>query len=137
MLMALGPFRFRVPTYSVEQMSRQVSSRVASQEVIGARPPTHLLGPGEENVTFSSTFFPFHLNGAGLAQLEAVRAACVAQTPLMLISIAGMIFGRWVITDVSDDKTQFGASGLPQVVTVDMSLLRYVPRGGGASIGLF
>lgn len=137
MLMALGPFRFRIPTYSVEQISRKVSSRVASQEIIGSRPTTHLLGPGEETVTFASTFYPFHLNGGGLAQLEAVRAACVAQAPLMLVSVAGLVFGRWIIQDVSDDRTEFGPSGSPQIVTVDMTLLRYVPRGGGFGIGLF
>lgn len=137
MLMALGPFRFRIPTYSVEQIARKVSSRVASQEIIGARPTTHLLGPGEETVQFSSTFFPFHLNGGGLAQLEGVRAACVVQQPLMLISVAGLVFGRWIIQDVSDERTKFAVSGTPQMITVDMTLIRYVPRGGGYSIGLF
>lgn len=130
MLMALGPFRFRVPSYSAEEMKRHVSSRIAGPEVIGARPPTHLLGPGEETVSISSTFFPYHLNGAGLAQLEGVRAACVAQLPLMMVSIAGLVFGRWIITEVGDEKTMFGASGQPQRVTVDMSLTRYVGRGG-------
>lgn len=137
MLMALGPFRFRIPTYSVEQISRKVSSRVASQDIIGSRPTTHLLGPGAETVNFSSTFFPFHLNGGGLGQLEGIRAACVVQAPLMLISVAGLVFGRWIIEDVGDERTQFGPSGSPQVVTVDMNLTRYVPRGGGFSIGLF
>ncbi len=137
MLMALGPFRFRIPTYSVEEISRQVSSRYANQEVIGARPTTHLLGPGEETITFHSEFFPYHLNGAGLAQLEAVRAMCLAQTPLMLISIAGLVFGRWIITDVSDERTTFDVKGKPQKVSVDMDLLRYVPRNGGTILGLF
>ncbi|WP_258045669.1 phage tail protein [Mesorhizobium sp. NBSH29] len=137
--MALGPFRFRIPTYSVEQISRKVSSRVASQEIIGARPTTHLLGPGEETVKFSSTFYPFHLNGGGLQQLEGIRGSCLDQVPLMLISVAGLVYGRWIILDVSDERTQISRSGYPQMVTVDMNLKRYVPRGGGSgfSIGLF
>ncbi|MGB3389001.1 MAG: hypothetical protein WBA88_13540 [Pseudaminobacter sp.] len=39
MLVGLGPFRFQVPTYSVEKIARSVKSRVESQRVIGARPP--------------------------------------------------------------------------------------------------
>ena len=132
MLVGLGPFRFQVPTYSVEKIARSVKSRVESQRVIGARPPTHLLGPDEETASFSSTFFPLHLNGGGLAQLEGVRAACLAQTPLMLATLAGAIYGRWVITEVGDERTEFTVGGVPQMVTVDMSITRYVPRGGGA-----
>lgn len=137
MLMALGPFRFTVPTYSVEEIKRVMRSRVASQDVIGARPPTHLLGPGEEAIVLKSTFHPHHLNRGGLLQLEGVRMACAAQTPLMMVSIGGMVFGRWVITNVFDDRTMFMPNlGTPQTVTVDMELVRYVGRGGGF-FGLF
>lgn len=131
MLMALGPFRFSIPTYSVEEIQRRVRSRIASQEVIGARPPTHLLGPDEETIALQSTFHPLHLNRGGIAQLEGVRAACIAQRPLMMVSMAGAVFGRWVIASVDDQRSLFHArSGLPQTVTVDMELVRYVGRGG-------
>ena len=137
MLMALGPFRFKIPTYSVETVSRKLSSRVQSNEVIGARPTTHLLGPAEETLSFQSEFYPYHLNGAGLAQLEGMRATVVAQTPMMLISVGGLVFGRWVITDLSDEQTIFDSLGRAQKVSVDMSLTRYVPRGLGMAVGLF
>jgi len=41
MLVRMGPFRFHVPTYSVEKITRSVKSRVASQDVIESL----LLGP--------------------------------------------------------------------------------------------
>lgn len=135
MLMQLGPFRFDVPTYSVEDIKRSVSSRVAVQDVIGGAPATHLLGPGDETQTLSSTFFPYHLNGGGLLQLEGVRAACQRQTPLMMVSLSGFVFGRWIITEVGDNQSIFGVGGVPQKITVQMSLLRYVGRGN--RFGLF
>ena len=61
----------------------------------------------------------------------------MAQTPLMLIAISGLVFGRWIITDVSDERTIFDVKGKPQKVAVDMDLLRYVPRNGGTILGLF
>jgi uncharacterized protein len=131
MLMALGPFRFTIPTYSVEDIQRSMSARIAQQEVIGARPRTHLLGPGVETITLSSTFYPFHLNGAGLAQLEGMRAACAACRPLIFLSVAGRVFGLWVIKEVSEGLTLFSPHGVPQQVTVNMTMERYVGHSGG------
>jgi phage protein U len=131
--MRLGAFVFDIPTYSFESLQRSVSGRAESQMVIGAPPPIHLLGPGEETVSFTSTFFPFHLNGAGLAQLEGLRAACQAQTPMMMVSIGGVIFGRWIIRSVGDGQSFFHPNGAPQKVDVDMSLVKYSAGGNGRS----
>lgn len=44
MLMAWGPFRFTVPNYSVETISRSLSPRMEEQPIIGAAPLMHRLG---------------------------------------------------------------------------------------------
>ncbi len=137
MLMQMGPFRFTIPTYSVEALKRRAGGRVATQAVIGGAPPTHLLGPGDETMDLESTFFPRHLNGGGLAQLEGVRAASKVQIPMMFVSITGSVFGRWVITEVGDHQTYFTPAGVPEKVKVDMSILRYVGLGLGSRFGLF
>ena len=126
MLMGWGPFRFTVPLYSVEDLERRVSARVKSQPVIGRRPPTHLLGPDEETITLQSTFHPHHLNRMGLAQLAGVRAAGVAGTPHMLVHVGGLVFGLWVAREISDQQTTFDGAGVPQIVTVSMTLVHYV-----------
>ncbi len=135
MLMQLGPFQFSVPTYSVERIGYDVTARVAPQQVIGAAPITHLLGPGDETVRLSSTFYPRHLNVGGLAQLEGVRAACRAQTPMMMVSIAGTVFGNWIITNVGDESSMIISSGIAERVTVELTLLQYNDRG--SRFGLF
>ena len=134
-MMQLGPFRFDVPTYSVEGLRRSAGGRVAPQDVIGAPPPTHLLGPGDETMSLNSTFFPRHLNGRGLGQLAGVRLASKQQTPLMFISVTGIVFGRWVIVEVSDHQAHFDPLGVPEKVVVDMELIKYNRPGGLA--GLF
>jgi len=133
MLMAWGPFRFTVPNYSVETIQRSIQPRVEAQPVIGAMPPVHRLGPGNETITLESTFHPRHLNGRGLAQLAGVRQAVNALTPMMLAHINGAginIFGLWIATSINDDQTVLDASGTPQTVTASLSLMQY--GGGGA-----
>jgi hypothetical protein len=132
-LMRLGTFVFDIPTFSFESLQRSVSSRAESQMVIGAAPPIHLLGPGEETVSFTSTFYPFHLNGLGLAQLEGFREACQAQTPMMMVSIGGVVFGRWILRSVGDNQSFFHPNGAPQKVDVDISLVKYTAGGAGRS----
>lgn len=139
-LMMLGPFIFAVPTFSAEALNRKVSGRVQSPEVIGAAPPTHLLGPNGDTIEITSTFYPHHLNGAGLAQLRGVQAAARAQIPLMFVSIGGLVFGRWIINSVDEAQTFFHPkTGTPQRVEVGMSLTQYVGGGGlgGISFGVF
>ncbi|MEN5275748.1 phage tail protein [Brucella sp. TWI432] len=128
MLMAWGPYRFTVPNYSVETISRSVTPRMSEQAVIGAAPLLHRLGPASEEITLSSTFHPRHFNGRGLAQLAGVREAANAQTPLQLVHMnpAGQnIFGQWLATSVSNEETLFDTAGVPQTITVTLALKRY------------
>ncbi len=134
MLMGWGPFRFTVPAYSVEELNRRMSARVYSQPVVGRRPTTHLLGPGEETITLASTFHPHHLNRAGMALLLAVRAAVTANEPLILVHVGGLVFGRWVGTDISDGQSLFAVGGTPNTVTVSLSLTKYVSPDGPSGI---
>jgi phage protein U len=133
MLMAFGPFRFTVPTYSVETLRRSVQPRVEAQPVIGALPRLHRLGPANEQISLSSTFHPHHLNGQGLSQLSGVRQVVNALQPMMLTHIDGSrpnVFGLWIATGLEDESTLFDPSGKPSQVTTTLTLLQY---GGGAA----
>jgi phage protein U len=128
--MAWGSYRFTVPNYSVETLRRSIEARVEPQNIIGAAPSLHRLGPGNEKLTLSSTFHPRHLNGRGLEQLAGVRQAVNALLPLPLVHIngAGMnIFGNWIATSVEDEQTVLDNAGTPQMVTVTMNLTRDDP----------
>ncbi|THK38642.1 phage tail protein [Ensifer sp. MPMI2T] len=127
MLMGWGPFRFTVPNYSVETIRRSLQARVEPQPVIGAKPTLHRLGPNNETISLESTFFPYHFNGRGLAQLAGVRQAVNAVTPLMLVHMNGSlhnVFGRWVATSVDDEQTFFNAFGAAERVSVTLSLMQ-------------
>lgn len=133
MLMAWGPFRFTVPAYSVERISRTTTPRLAEQPVIGAAPPIHRLGPGNEEISLQSTFHPHHLNGRGLAQLSGVRQMVNSLTPQMLVHINGAslnIFGLWIATSMNDEQELFDVRGTPGTVTTTLAMKRYGDSGG-------
>ncbi|CCF19178.1 putative Phage P2 GpU [Pseudorhizobium banfieldiae] len=128
--MAWGPYRFTVPNYSVETIRRSVQPRVEPQPVIGATPPLHKLGPGNEVINLESTFHPHHFNKRGLTQLAAVRQAVNALTPLPLVHINGNgmnIFGMWTAISIDDEETIFDTHGTPCMVVANLSLMREDP----------
>lgn len=135
MLMAWGPFRFTVPNYSVETLSRSLQPRVEAQPVIGSMPTVHRLGPSNEQVTLQSTFHPHHLNGRGLAQLNGVRQAVNDLRPMMLTHVNGAlhnVFGLWIATGLDDEHTVFDTAGLPSQVATTLTLMQYGGVAGRA-----
>lgn len=127
MLMAWGPFRFTIPTYSVEEIRRSLQPRTSPVPVIGRAPPIHKLGPGNEQITLSSTFHPHHLNGRGLAQLASIRQAINAQATYPLVHVNGRamnIFGSWTGVQIDDSHSLLDVMLTPGTVTVSMSLMR-------------
>lgn len=128
MLMAWGPFRFTVPTYSIETIRRSQQPRAEPQPVIGRAPPIHRLGPSNPMISLASTFHPRHFNGGGLAQLSGVRQAVDALTPLQLVHINSAqmnIFGSWIATGIESEETVLDTRGIAQFVTVTLSMVQY------------
>lgn len=136
-LMAYGPYRFSIGTFAYEEMRRSFSARVESQAVIGARPPLHFMGPGDETIGFKATFFPYHLPGnAGLAQLAAIRADVASGASYPLIgnrAQVGEVFGRWALLSVGDTQSEIGPEGIGQKIEVEIELIfDGRPRSAGA-----
>jgi phage protein U len=129
MLMAWGPFRFTVPTYSVEAIQRSVQPRIEAAAIIQGMPSLHRLGPGNPTISLQSTFHPHHLNGRGLAQLNGVREAVNAMVAFPLCAANGGVFGMWVATSMNDEQQMFDAKGTPATVQTTLELMQ---DGGGS-----
>ncbi len=142
MRMALGDFRFLVPSFSIEEMEEKVAGRVARQEVIGSMPITQLLGPDTDTLTWESTYFPLHLNRQGPALMAALQEATRRQVPLPMLGVQGLVglpMGRWVLTEVSKSSKEFTSTAGAQVIQASISLERYVSQGsnGRGLLGIF
>lgn len=135
-LMALGEFRFSIDTFSYEELRRKTHARIHPQEVIGAPPPLHKMGPGANTLSITSTFFPWHLPGnRGLDQLNAMRAAAGRSMQLVASKInLGEPLGRWALLSVDERKSEIHFSGEGQKIALDIELM-FDPPSGRPDIG--
>lgn len=138
-LMRLGQFVFGIPTFSFETLNRTVSARVESVPVVGGPPPTHLLGENADTLQLTCSFYPYHLNGKGLLQLRVMQQMTKSQIPMMMVGINGLVYGRWIITQIGESQSFFHPrSGTPQKIDADISMTQYNGAGGvGSFFGLF
>lgn len=134
-LMGLGPFRFETTRHAYEELERTVCGRWPAQERIGRRPALQFVGAGKSKIRIDATIYP-ELTG-GLGQVEAMGVAAEAGAILMLVAGTGRVFGRYVITSLSDRQSFIDRDGTPRKVEVEITLERYGEDGGGFGGGLF
>ncbi|XWN29973.1 MAG: phage tail protein [Devosia sp.] len=129
-LMEYGPHRFSIDTFGYEKIKRAFEARIASQNIIGARPSLHKMGYGDETIRITAKFFPFHLPGnRGLSQLSRMRQDVGSSHQLVGNRIVvGDAFGRWALKKVGDTGEHIAPNGVPQEISVDIELL-YDGRG--------
>lgn len=127
-LMGIGPFRFRVMGHAYETLERSLSARWEAKGRIGRRPAMQFVGPGEDEISITATLYP-ELTG-GLGQVEAMRAAADAGRPMMMVSGAGRVFGRYCLTEIADTASFLTRDGTPRKVEVTLKLKRYGEDGG-------
>lgn len=130
-LMGLGPFRFSMRTMAYDELQRKLDVRAESQMIIGARPSIHYLGPGDETVTLSGTYYPYFISGRGLSQLQAMYTAAAAGVPLMMASGGGRVFGRFMIRSIDNADTYLLRNGAPQKIEFSCTLVRDGGLAGG------
>lgn len=137
-LMAYGGFRFSMDTFSFEKLARSMEARLEAQNVIGARPSLHKMGFGLEKVSFSSTFFPFHLpNNQGLTQVSAMRRAVGESFPLVAVRAQAADYtGMWALHSISETKSEIHPNGEGQKIEVELELyFDGQGSGGGGMLG--
>ena len=130
-LMARGEFRFEINRFTYERLRRRTQARIQPQEVIGAVPPLHLAGPGNDALSITSTFFPFHWpSHKGLSQVKAMRSAVGRSMPLVAARIdLGEPLGRWALLSMDEEKSEIHPCGEGQQIVLNIELLYDPPPG--------
>lgn len=121
--MALGDFRFSLPTAAYQSLQRSAAYSWAGQTRVGREPAQQYTGPGERAVTLSGVIYP-HFRG-GLQQVEQMRTLAGRGQPLPLTDGTGKYWGKWVITKIDEEQTHFIGPGLPQKITFSLALKAY------------
>jgi len=135
---ALGPFAFQAHGFGLTNIGRNTDTSWASVSVAGGLDRLQWTGGSSDGVTISGVLFPHEFGG--LSSLTGLRAAAEAGQPLMLVNLAGQIFGLHVIESITEDRTLLDRNGLPMRDSYKLSLKRY-PGGDftpqSVLVGLF
>jgi len=122
-MMALGAYRFSLPTAAYDDLARTSSWRWPSIDRAGVRPALQYVGPGEDTISMRGVIYP-HFRG-GLGQVAMMRAEAALGEPLLLVDGTGRVWGDWCITEVREGLSTFFSDGTPRKIDFDLSLSMY------------
>jgi len=121
--MALGSYQFAALGFSMQDLSRDLQTPWAEVDVCARFDALHWTGPKSDTVTIKGCLFPEEFGGMG--SLDGIKAAARAGRPLMLVTGAGDVGGRFVIFSVSEDWSLIDARGRPRRDAYSITLRRY------------
>lgn len=122
MMMAFGMFVFSLPTIAYQTLRRKTDWRHASNARMGAAPGYQFVGPGDDSITLSGWVAPELIGSTG--SLELVRRMAATGKAYILVDGSGMVYGSYVLTDMSEDQTLFYVTGQPRRVEFTLELRR-------------
>ena len=122
-MMALGEFRFSIQTAAYQTLRQNHQYRWESLARLHTRPALQFLGVGEESMELVGTIYP-HFQG-GLAQIKTLTESASNGDAMTLVDGEGLVWGKWVVRQVSEEHSYFLPSGQPLKMTFTLTLLRY------------
>lgn len=122
MMLALGMFVFMRQTLPYQSIQRDTDYRWPSNSRVGLRDTFQFLGPGEETVTLSGVLYP-ELTGGKLS-MTTLRLMADEGRAWPLIDGTGMIYGMFIINNVSETGSLLFSDGTPRRTDFTLKLTR-------------
>lgn len=122
-MLALGDYRFSVPTAAWDRLSRTDSFRWATLDRLARRPAQQFIGLGTVKIEIAGRIYP-HYRG-GLHQVDLMRAEAGAGEPLMLVDGIGNVWGQFVILSIAEDSAKPTSYGAPRRIEFRLELESY------------
>jgi phage protein U len=122
MMMTLGMLVFMRQTLPYQGLQHNVDYRWPTNSRVGQRASTQFLGPGDEKITLSGLLLP-EITGGKLSLLTLKTMADQGRA-WPLIGGDGTIYGMYVLTDFSEDHSEFFADGSARRISFTVNLLR-------------
>ena len=123
MMMILGVYRFVIKNAAYQTLKRQSSYKWQEINRIGSNPTLQFTGFGVETIELEGVIYP-HFKG-GLKHVTLMRAEAGLGKALFLISGNGFAFGRWCITKITENQSNFLNDGVPRKIEFTLTLKRY------------
>jgi len=122
-MMALGEYRFSLPTAAYQSLEKTSEWRWQEQDRLGRKPALQYTGPGSTKINMSGTIYP-HYQG-GLDQVGKMKAEADRGEPLGLVDGLGRVWGDFCIKQISETATKFDVQGIPRKIEFRLSLIEY------------
>lgn len=126
MLMILGEFVFEMNTAPFETFKRQNAWRWPSNSRTTSTNAHQYTGKDEESVELSGVLMPEVSGGA--SNLRDLRTMADKGEPYLMAAGNGEIFGYYIITNISEDRSYFLADGTAQKIEFSLQLKKYDDR---------
>lgn len=121
MLLSLGQFIFSLPTVAYHEMQRKLDYKHASNSRVGQRDAAQFTGVGDECISLNALVSHEFGSYKSLAELEDMAAKGEAY---VLVEGTGRVYGQFVITGITQNKSFFFADGLAKRIDFSMELKR-------------
>jgi phage protein U len=133
-MLILGAFPFSVNTAAYQQLQRSNQYQWASQARLGKSIAKHLgvggpayqfIGPGDETISLNGAIYPQYVGLPGRLSLSALRLQADAGIALPLVSVGGLLLGRFIIEQIQETDSALFSDGSPRKIEFTLSLKRY------------
>lgn len=125
-MMALGDLKFVVAQSAYDTLSRRHSWRWASRTLHGASPALEYKGKNTGEIKLTGVIVAQSVSD--IDEIKKMVAAGDRAEPQTLISgsnALGRNWGKWVITELTEEQSEFISDGTPQVITWSITMQEY------------
>ncbi|WP_075685080.1 phage tail protein [Serratia marcescens] len=120
MMMIYGMFVFMLDSAPYQSLARTSGFRHVNNERIGRSAKWQYLGAGEDAITLSGVLYP-EITGGDIS-LELLRTMAYVGRPWPLIEGTGVIYGMFVIDNITETRSEFFADGKAKKIEFTLSL---------------
>ena len=124
--MALGDLKFEVSQNAYDTLSRRHSWRWVSRSLHGALPSLEFKGKNTGEIKLTGVIVAQSVSD--IDQIKKMVAAGDRAEPQTLISgsnALGRNWGKWVMTEFTEEQSEFISDGTPQVITWSITMQEY------------
>lgn len=122
-MLRLGDFNFSINVAVFQEMRRSTEYKWPGQDRVGQRPALQFTGLGEDTITLPGVIYPEWRGSANA--MATVRKIAGQGKPLLLLDAQGHIYGRWVITNVEETRSMFGAFTMPRKIEFSITIQHF------------
>lgn len=121
-MLTFGTVQFSVTQAAYQSLRRAAQYRLPQMQRVGTRLGYQYTGPGEESIALAGTIMPTYRGRP--AVLDDLRALAAQGRSQVLTAGTGEQLGRWMLAEVTEERSGFFGDGQARKIAFTAKLLR-------------